>query len=317
MGENKYRSTYELGIQIKANIEKIITGVGDSVELIIAVLFSKGHVLIEDLPGTGKTTLARTLAATLECSFGRIQFTPDLMPSDITGLYFYNQKSSEFEFHRGPIFGQVILADEINRATPRTQSALLEAMQEQQVTVEGVTWKLPEPFMVIATQNPLELEGTFPLPEAQLDRFMVRCSLGYPSFESELHVLNSVASELALASVQPIATAEDLIQAQEHVNQVEVEETVSRYLLEIVRTTRAYDGIEIGASTRSALALHRLSQAIAIVNDRDFVIPDDVKKAAPSVLAHRLLLDAQGRMTGGSGVEVVQNILTEIPVPVR
>tara|TARA_B100000029_G_scaffold515760_2_gene624523 strand:+ start:358 stop:1311 length:954 start_codon:yes stop_codon:yes gene_type:complete len=317
MGENKYRSTYELGIQIKANIEKIITGVGDSVELVIAVLFSKGHVLIEDLPGTGKTTLARTLAATLECSFGRIQFTPDLMPSDITGLYFYNQKSSEFEFHRGPIFGQVILADEINRATPRTQSALLEAMQEQQVTVEGVTWKLPEPFMVIATQNPLELEGTFPLPEAQLDRFMVRCSLGYPSFESELHVLNSVASELALASVQPIATAEDLIQAQEHVNQVEVEETVSRYLLEIVRTTRAYDGIEIGASTRSALALHRLSQAIAIVNDRDFVIPDDVKKAAPSVLAHRLLLDAQGRMTGGSGVEVVQNILTEIPVPVR
>ena len=317
MAENKYRSTYELGIQIKANIEKIITGVGDSVELVIAVLFSKGHVLIEDLPGTGKTTLARTLAATLDCSFGRIQFTPDLMPSDITGLYFYNQKSSEFEFHRGPIFGQVILADEINRATPRTQSALLEAMQEQQVTVEGVTWKLPEPFMVIATQNPLELEGTFPLPEAQLDRFMVRCSLGYPSFESELHVLNSVASELALASVQPIATAEDLIQAQEHVNQVEVEETVSRYLLEIVRTTRAYDGIEIGASTRSALALHRLSQAIAIVNDRDFVIPDDVKKAAPSVLGHRLLLDAQGRMTGGSGVEVVQNILTEIPVPVR
>ena len=317
MAENKYRSTYELGIQIKANIEKIITGVGDSVELVIAVLFSKGHVLIEDLPGTGKTTLARALAATLDCSFGRIQFTPDLMPSDITGLYFYNQKSSEFEFHRGPIFGQVILADEINRATPRTQSALLEAMQEQQVTVEGVTWKLPEPFMVIATQNPLELEGTFPLPEAQLDRFMVRCSLGYPSFESELHVLNSVASELALASVQPIATAEDLIQAQEHVNQVEVEETVSRYLLEIVRTTRAYDGIEIGASTRSALALHRLSQAIAIVNDRDFVIPDDVKKAAPSVLAHRLLLDAQGRMTGGSGVEVVQNILTEIPVPVR
>ncbi|MBG93903.1 MAG: hypothetical protein CL793_01315 [Chloroflexi bacterium] len=317
MAENKYRSTYELGIQIKANIEKIITGVGDSVELVIAVLFSKGHVLIEDLPGTGKTTLARTLAATLDCSFGRIQFTPDLMPSDITGLYFYNQKSSEFEFHRGPIFGQVILADEINRATPRTQSALLEAMQEQQVTVEGVTWKLPEPFMVIATQNPLELEGTFPLPEAQLDRFMVRCSLGYPSFESELHVLNSVASELALASVHPIATAEDLIQAQEHVNQVEVEETVSRYLLEIVRTTRAYDGIEIGASTRSALALHRLSQAIAIVNDRDFVIPDDVKKAAPSVLAHRLLLDAQGRMTGGSGVEVVQNILTEIPVPVR
>ena len=317
MAENKYRSTYELGIQIKANIEKIITGVGDSVELVIAVLFSKGHVLIEDLPGTGKTTLARTLAATLDCSFGRIQFTPDLMPSDITGLYFYNQKSSEFEFHRGPIFGQVILADEINRATPRTQSALLEAMQEQQVTVEGVTWKLPEPFMVIATQNPLELEGTFPLPEAQLDRFMVRCSLGYPSFESELHVLNSVASELALASVQPIATAEDLIQAQEHVNQVEVEETVSRYLLEIVRTTRAYDGIEIVASTSSALALHRLSQAIAIVNDRDFVIPDDVKKAAPSVLAHRLLLDAQGRMTGGSGVEVVQNILTEIPVPVR
>jgi len=315
--ENKYRAVYELGLQIKANVEEIVTGVSDSVELVIAVLFSRGHVLIEDLPGTGKTTLARTLAATLASSFGRIQFTPDLMPSDITGLYFYNQKTSEFEFHRGPIFTQVLLADEINRATPRTQSALLEAMQEQQVTVEGVTWMLPEPFMVIATQNPLELEGTFPLPEAQLDRFMARCSLGYPGLESELHVLKNVDSERALASIQPVATVAELVHAQQQVSQVEVEDSVARYLLEIVRTTRAYDGIEIGASTRSALALYRLSQAVAIMNERDFVIPDDIKRVAPYVLSHRLLLDAQGRMTGGTGIEIVQNILMETPVPVR
>lgn len=317
MVENKYRAVYELGLQIKANVEEIVTGVSDSVELVIAVLFSRGHVLIEDLPGTGKTTLARTLAATLASSFGRIQFTPDLMPSDITGLYFYNQKTSEFEFHRGPIFTQVLLADEINRATPRTQSALLEAMQEQQVTVEGVTWMLPEPFMVIATQNPLELEGTFPLPEAQLDRFMARCSLGYPGLESELHVLKNVDSERALASIQPVATVAELVHAQQQVSQVEVEDSVARYLLEIVRTTRAYDGIEIGASTRSALALYRLSQAVAIMNERDFVIPDDIKRVAPYVLSHRLLLDAQGRMTGGTGIEIVQNILMETPVPVR
>ena len=317
MVENKYRAVYELGLQIKANVEEIVTGVSDSVDLVIAVLFSRGHVLIEDLPGTGKTTLARTLAATLASSFGRIQFTPDLMPSDITGLYFYNQKTSEFEFHRGPIFTQVLLADEINRATPRTQSALLEAMQEQQVTVEGVTWMLPEPFMVIATQNPLELEGTFPLPEAQLDRFMARCSLGYPGLESELHVLKNVDSERALASIQPVATVAELVHAQQQVSQVEVEDSVARYLLEIVRTTRAYDGIEIGASTRSALALYRLSQAVAIMNERDFVIPDDIKRVAPYVLSHRLLLDAQGRMTGGTGIEIVQNILMETPVPVR
>ena len=317
MVENKYRAVYELGLQIKANVEEIVTGVSDSVELVIAGLFSRGHVLIEDLPGTGKTTLARTLAATLASSFGRIQFTPDLMPSDITGLYFYNQKTSEFEFHRGPIFTQVLLADEINRATPRTQSALLEAMQEQQVTVEGVTWMLPEPFMVIATQNPLELEGTFPLPEAQLDRFMARCSLGYPGLESELHVLKNVDSERALASIQPVATVAELVHAQQQVSQVEVEDSVARYLLEIVRTTRAYDGIEIGASTRSALALYRLSQAVAIMNERDFVIPDDIKRVAPYVLSHRLLLDAQGRMTGGTGIEIVQNILMETPVPVR
>ena len=308
---------YELGQRLKENIARVIVGKEEAVELALAALLCRGHLLIDDVPGTGKTTLARTLAQSLRCTFGRLQFTPDLMPSDILGIYYYNQKVSEFQFRAGPIFVQVLLADEINRATPRTQSALLEAMQEHQATVEGVTTPLPDPFLVVATQNPVELEGTFPLPEAQLDRFMLRIRLGYPTAEEESRILLRFGGTNPPTEVEPVVEPEELLEMQRIVTEVGVEESVRYYLIEVAQATRQHPLVDLGASPRASLALYKVSQAYAALRGRDYVLPDDVKAVASPVLAHRLILNAQGRLRGGSGEQVVEEVIGNVAVPVQ
>ena len=302
--------------RILANVEQVIVGKADVVELALVAMLCEGHVLIEDVPGIGKTTLARALAASLGCSFRRIQFTPDLLPSDVTGISYFNQKQQEFEFRPGPVMAQVVLADEINRATPRTQSALLEAMQERQVTVDGVTYALPQPFLVLATQNPIELEGTFPLPEAQVDRFLIRIRLGYPSEREENDLLVRFERDDPLPRLAPVATPEAILQAQQAVRQVGVEPSVREYLVRVVRATRSHGSVELGASPRGTLALYRACQALAAVRGRDFVLPDDVKELAPVVLTHRILISPQTRLRGRRPEEVVQEIVDTVPVPV-
>jgi MoxR-like ATPase len=302
--------------KIKANIEKVLVGKGDVIELTLAAVLSGGHILIEDVPGIGKTTLARALASSLNCTFKRIQFTPDLMPADITGIHYYNQKSGEFEFRPGPIIAQVVLADEINRGTPRTQSALLEAMGERQITIDEVTIPLPAPFLLIATQNPIELEGTFPLPEAQLDRFLLRVRLGYPSEPEEEQMLLRFEVADPLADLQPVAEAREVPELQQEVRRVYFDPVLRQYLVRLVQATRSHADVELGASPRASLGLYRCSQALATIRDRNYVTPDDVKSLAPYALSHRLILKSQARLRERTPEAVIRELLTQIPVPV-
>ncbi|MQG33038.1 MAG: MoxR family ATPase [SAR202 cluster bacterium] len=302
--------------KIKANVEKVLVGKGDAVELTLAAVLSGGHILVEDVPGIGKTTLARSLAESLQCSFKRIQCTPDLMPSDITGVHFYNQKSGEFEFRPGPILAQVVLADEINRATPRTQSALLEAMAEGQLTVDDLTVDMPSPFLLIATQNPIELEGTFPLPEAQLDRFLIRLRMGYPDETQEGEMLARFNAANPLAELVPVADGDEILEMQRLVQQVHVEPVLSNYMVQLTQATRKHIDVELGASPRATMGLYRCCQAMAAIQGRDFVGPDDVKMLAPYTLAHRIILKSQARLRGSSAEDVVADLLTQVAVPV-
>ena len=300
---------------IRANVGRVIVGAEEAVTLTLVALFARGHVLLEDVPGTGKTTLAHALARSIGGSFSRIQFTPDLMPSDILGINFYSQKSGEFEFRQGPLVASIVLADEINRATPRTQSALLESMGERTITVDGVTRHLPEPFIVIATQNPIELEGTFPLPEAQLDRFLLRISLGYPDEQGELEVVRRQQGPPPLDALEPVVDAATLVQLAERLEDIHIEEEVARYMVRIARATRDHEAFDLGASPRGSIGLLHSTRALAAIEGRDYVRPDDVKRMAQGVLAHRLMLSSQTRLRGRNSVEVLDEILRELPVP--
>lgn len=307
----------ETAARLRQNIQKVIVGKDDVIDLALIGLLCQGHLLLEDVPGTGKTTLAKTVARSLGCTFQRIQFTPDLLPSDVTGIYFYNQKQQEFVFRPGPIFSEILLADEINRATPRTQSALLEAMQERQVTVDIATHELPRPFLVMATQNPIELEGTFPLPEAQLDRFLMRVTIGYPDEEQENDILLRFEREDPLETLEAVVEPQQILQMQEAVRLIRVEESVRNYIVNVCRTTRRHEDIELGASPRATMALYRTCQAYAAVHGRDFVIPDDVKTMAPPVLTHRLMVNPQTRLRGRQPEDVIREVVDTVPVPVE
>ena len=306
-----------LARRVLANVGRVIIGKAEVIELALIAILCDGHLLIEDVPGIGKTTLAKALAASLGLSFRRIQFTPDLLPSDVTGISYFNQKRQEFEFRPGPVMAQVVLADEINRATPRTQSALLEAMQERQITVDGETRPLPRPFLVLATQNTIELEGTFPLPEAQVDRFLMRLRLGYPSEQEEDDLLLRFERGDPLPSLKAVSTPEEILAAQAEICQVRVEPSVRQYLIRVARATREHPTVELGASPRGTLALYRACQALAALQGRDFVLPDDVKALAPVVLTHRLLISPQTRLRGRRPEEVLQEVVDTVPVPVE
>jgi MoxR-like ATPase len=308
-------SVADLGRQLAEQIAQIVVGNRGAVELLTVALLCEGHALIEDVPGIGKTTLAKTLAHCLDCSFARIQFTPDLLPSDITGIFFFNQKASEFEFRAGPIYANVVLADEINRATPRTQSALLEAMEERQVTVEGHTTPLPRPFLVLATQNPVELEGTFPLPEAQLDRFLLRVTLGYPSEQDEVAILRRFAAPNPPVMPKPLIGPDRLQALSEQVRSVHVSDAVAGYAVALARATREHEAIELGASPRASLALCRAAQALAALHGRDFVIPDDLKNLTSPVFGHRLLLRHHHRLHGAGVERVLHTVIDGVTVP--
>jgi MoxR-like ATPase len=297
------------------NVEKVIVGKRAELELTVAGLLCQGHLLIEDVPGVGKTMLAKALARSIGTTFNRIQFTPDMLPSDVTGVSIYNQRSREFEFRPGPIMAQIVLADEINRATPKTQAALLEAMEEKQITVDGVTHPLPPPFMVLATQNPIEYEGTFPLPEAQLDRFLLRLSLGYPSPADEVSVLERQQFAHPVDELEQVVRVEDLLAAQAEVRNVYVDALVKGYVVEIVTQTRRHADVYLGASPRGSLALFRTAQARAALHGRDYVIPDDIKALAESALAHRVIIGPAARIKDVSARTIIRDILASVPVP--
>ncbi len=309
--------TEELGSRILTNLERVIFGKRSVLELVIIGLFSDGHILIEDIPGVGKTIMARSLAISTGCDFNRIQFTPDLLPSDITGVSIYDQKKNAFEFRPGPVFTQVLLADEINRATPKAQSALLEAMGENQVTVDNVTRPLPRPFYVIATQNPVEYEGVFPLPESQMDRFLLRTSVGYPDMDVERNILEKMQVEHPIHTLKSVVSPDEILRAQESVRNVYVSQSVRNYLLGIVQATRKHTDLLLGASPRASLGLIRTSQAAAILMGRSFVVPDDVKMLASAVLSHRLILTPESRMSNITPEIVLREILDTVHAPLR
>ena len=307
----------ETAQRVKENVARVIVGKDETIELLLVALFCEGHVLIEDVPGIGKTTLAKALAKSLGCSFQRIQFTPDLLPSDITGVSVFNQKSGEFEYRAGPLHAQIVLADEINRAGPRTQAALLEAMEEQQVTVDGVTHPLPRPFLVLATQNPVELEGTFPLPEAQVDRFLMRVAPGYPEEDDERAILRRFRETSSLAGLEPVVSADEIRAQQKIVRQVAVHPAMEEYIVRLTRATRENEAIQLGASPRGSLALYHTAQTLAAVQGRDFVLPDDVKRLIQPVLEHRLMATSQSRVRGRAVGEILKEIAARVPVPVE
>ncbi len=301
--------------KIVANVEKVVIGKRQEIILAIVAYFSEGHILLEDVPGVAKTMLARAIAQSVGCSFNRAQCTPDLLPTDITGASIFNPKTTEFEFRPGPLFSQILLADEINRTTPRTQAALLEAMAEGRVTVDGDTYELERPFLVIATQNPIDHEGTFPLPEAQLDRFIVRLSLGYPSVEQEGQMLERLQHEHPIDSLTPVVSPDEVIAAQQAVREVHVDAKVRDYILRIVHTTRQHDDLSLGGSPRASIALFRTSQAMAAIRGHDFVLPDDVNRLVVPVMAHRLIVRPESRLRKITAANVIEEIMDEVPVP--
>ena len=301
--------------RIIENVSKVIVGKTTVIEHALAALIARGHVLLEDVPGVGKTMLAKSLSTSIGCTFKRIQFTPDLLPSDVSGISVYNQATGEFQFRPGPIIAEVVLADEINRATPKTQSALLEAMEELQVTVDGVTHHLHHPFIVIATQNPIEYEGTFPLPEAQLDRFLMRIGLGYPDFAEELAIIEQQEQTHPIETLEAVTTPEEVVGLQEASKSVYVDQTVREYIVNLTEATREHRDVALGASPRASLGLFRAARAMALVLDRDYVIPDDINTLASAVMAHRIILSPSARMRGVRSTDVVADILNTVPVP--
>lgn len=301
--------------KISANVERVILGKHNEVQLALIALLCQGHLLIEDVPGVGKTMLARALAKSLGCSFKRLQFTPDMLPSDVTGISMFNQKTREFEFRPGPVFAQIVLTDEVNRATPKTQSALLECMEERQVTVDGVTYPMPAPFMVLATQNPIEYEGTFPLPEAQLDRFMLRIHLGYPGVKEETAILDAQQFAHPIDDTQQVASSDELTAAQKAVKQVYVDPLVKEYILALIEATRKHPDVYLGASPRGSLALFKTAQARAAIQGRDYVIPDDIKALAEPALAHRLIISPAARLKNVDPRAVVDELIHSVAVP--
>ena len=301
--------------QLVENVEKVIVGKTEAVRLTVVGLLCQGHLLIEDVPGTGKTMLAKSLARSVGCTFNRIQFTPDMLPSDVTGVSIFNQKTNEFEFRPGPIMAQVVLTDEVNRATPKTQAALLEAMDERQVTVDGETYPLPEPFLVMATQNPIEYEGTFPLPEAQMDRFLLRIHLGYPAKAFEVKMLSNQQLEHPIHALKQVVGVEDLLEAQQLVRQIRITDEIKRYIVDLVDTTRTHQELYLGASPRGSLALFRTAQARAAIEGRDYVLPDDVKAMAIPTLAHRLIIGSGARIREVDARDIVEELLDRLPVP--
>ncbi|MBU0490945.1 MAG: MoxR family ATPase [Chloroflexi bacterium] len=301
--------------RIGANVNKVIVGKTWEVKLALIALICQGHILIEDIPGVGKTMLAKSIAKSVGCSFRRIQFTPDMLPSDVTGVSVFNQKTSEFEFRPGPVIAQIVLTDEINRATPKTQSALLEAMEERQITVDGVTYPMPRPFQVLATQNPIEYEGTFPLPEAQLDRFLMRISLGYPTKADEITIMDAQRKVHPIDMLEQVISAEELMQIQDEVRDIFIDDQIKTYIVDLVDATRHHGDVYLGASPRGSLALYKTGQALAAIEGRDYVIPDDIKALAEMTLAHRLIVSPSARLKSVDSRTVVGEILDTVPVP--
>jgi len=308
--------TAELADRVIRNLQRVMHAPDETLQFSVLCLLAEGHLIIEDFPGVGKTSLAKAIARSVDCAFSRLQFTPDLLPSDVTGVNVFNQRSNEFEFRPGPVFANILLVDEINRASPKTQAALLECMQERQVTIDGVSYQLPPPFMVMATQNPIEYEGTYPLPEAELDRFTMRIAIGYPPLPDEAQMLSEQATDTPIDRLECVASAQEVLDGIEDAKRVFVEESLNRYIVALLRQTRSDNRLYLGASPRAGIALLRVAKARALVLGRDYVEPDDIKAVAPTVLAHRLILAPEARSSGLDAEDLVRSILERTPVPV-